>query len=114
MKGNFKFGDPIIQFSVEGKQIEFLLDTGFNGELMLSKSLVEELELEQIGLSDYTTASGENKFTTVYITTIDFFGEEKECVVLSTDGDFCLIGLELLHECKILIERSKNVLEITK
>ena len=114
MKGLFRFGDPIVEFSVEGRNIEFLLDTGFNGQLMLSKTRIEELKLEQIGFSDYTTASGENQFTTVYLATLDFFGNKKECVVLSTEGDFCLIGLELLDECRILIQRSKNVLEITK
>ena len=66
MKGFFKFGSPIIELSIEGKKIEFLLDTGFNGHIMLPKAIIEELDLEQIGISDYLTASGEEKLTNVY------------------------------------------------
>ena len=114
MKGKFNFGDPIVEFSIQNKPIEFLLDTGFNGQIVLSKGLIGELKLKQIGFSDYTTASGENKLTKVYLAVIDFFGNQKECIVLPTDGDFSLVGMELLHGCKIVLERHREFLEVTK
>lgn len=114
MKGFFKFGSPIIELPIEGKKIEFLLDTGFNCHVMLPKTMIEELSLEQIGISDYLTASGEVKLTNAYKGEIEFFDEEVEVPVLSTDADFSLAGMELFDECKIIIERRKSILEVSK
>lgn len=70
--------------------------------------------MKQIGISDYLTASGEENIINVYLAIIEFFDEEIEAPVLSTDADFSLAGMELFHNCKIVIERHKNVVEITK
>ena len=66
MKGFFEFGSPIVELSVEGRKISTLLDTGFNGHLMLPDSIIKELALDQIGISDYLTASGDDKSAKVY------------------------------------------------
>lgn len=114
MKGFFKYDFPIIELFVEGKKIEILLDTGFNGHLMLSSKLIKELNLEQIGFSDFTTASGDGKETMVYKTKIDFLNEEIEVPVLSTEGDFSLAGMELFYDCRIVIEKHLNLVEVIR
>ena len=114
MKGFFKFGNPVIQLPIEGRKIEALLDTGFNGHIMLPDSIIRELALDQIGISDYLTASGDNKVTLVYKGKIEFLNEKIEVPILSTDADFSLAGMELFHNCKILVERSKNLVEVIK
>ncbi|MBI3035461.1 hypothetical protein HYY71_03990 [Candidatus Woesearchaeota archaeon] len=108
------FGSPVIVLSVEGKKVETLLDTGFNGHIMLPDSVIRELALDQIGISDYLTASGDNKLTKVYKGKIKFFNEEIEVPVLSTDAGFSLAGMEFFHDCKIIIERNKNIVEVTE
>ncbi len=35
MNGFFKAGSPFIELSVEGRKVDLLLDTGFNGHLLL-------------------------------------------------------------------------------
>lgn len=114
MKGFFKFGCPMIELQIEGKNVEMLLDTGFNGHMMLQQSLIKELNLEQIGFSDYSTASGENKITEVYKGKIKFLEQEIEIPILSTDAPYSLAGMELFNNCKIVIEKLKNLVEITK
>jgi len=114
MESFFKYGSPIIELAVEGEKIEMLLDTGFNGHIMLPQKTIDKLNLEQIGLSDFTTASGEEKQTNVYKAKLEFFNEEIDVPIISTDSSFSLAGLELFHYCKIIIERHKNVLEITE
>ena len=86
MKSFFKFGSPVI----------------------------EELGLDQIGISDYLTASGEEKLTNVYKADIKLFDEEIEVPVLSTDAHFSLAGMELFDECRIIIERLKGIVEVSK
>ena len=114
MKGFFQFGSPMIGLVVEGKKIEMLLDTGFNGHLMLPQAEIDELGLEQIGISDYLTASGQSKLTKVYIANIWFFDSKIEAPVLSTDANFSLAGMELFQNCRIVIERNKKIVEIRK
>ena len=114
MNGFFKFGSPIIELSVEKRKISMLLDTGFNGHIMLPNSIIKEIGLDQIGISDYSTASGDNKITKVYIGSVFFLNKDIEVPVLSTDADFSLAGMELFHECKIIIERNKGLVEVAK
>jgi len=70
MKVFFRYGSPMIRLAIKSKVIELLLDTGFNGHLMLPQNLIDKLELEQIGVSDYVTASGEEKLTNLLLNAI--------------------------------------------
>lgn len=114
MKGFFRYGNPIVEIFIEGKKIDMLLDTGFNGYIMLPQTIIKELNLEQIGISDYLTASGEEVISKIYKGKIDFFDKQVEVTILSTDSDFSLAGMELFHECRIIIERYKNIIEIIR
>lgn len=114
MKGFFKFGCPAIKLLIEKEEIEVIIDTGFNGHLMLPENTINKLNLKQIGISDYSTASGEEKLTKVYKAKINFFDKEIEIPILSTNAEYSLVGMELFHEHKIVIERQKDIVEITK
>ena len=114
MKGFFEFGSPLIELSIEGRKLNMLLDTGFNGHIMLPDPIIKELGLDQIGNTDYLTASGDGKITKVYVGTIRFFDEEIEVPILETHADFSLAGIELFNDCRIVIERSKDIVEIRK
>ena len=113
MRGFFKFGNPTIELEIGNIEVEFLLDTGFNGEIMLSKGLIKKLNLEMIGITDYITASGERNYAEVYKSYIILFEKRVEVTVLSSQANFSLAGMELFHNYKILIERHKDILEIS-
>ncbi len=112
MRGYFKFGCPVIELIFEGTKIETLLDIGFNGHLMLPKNLIDKIDLEQIGLSDYSTASGEKNVTKVFKGKLEFLGEEIEVPILATEADFSLAGMDLFQKCKIIID--KDIVEVVK
>lgn len=114
MNGFFRFGNPIIELHIEGRKIEMLLDTGFNGHIMLPQAIINELALDQMGVSDYITASGDDRLTNVYKGKIIFLDSEIEIPILSTNADFSLAGMELFHDCKIAIERAKNIVKIDR
>ena len=112
--GFFEFGSPVIELQIDSRKIKMLLDTGFNGHLMMPQSVIYELGLDQIGVSDYTTASGDKKLTKVYAGKILFFDQEMEVPILSTNFEISLAGMELFKECKIVIEQNKNIVEVSK
>lgn len=114
MKGFFKNGCPAIEIFVEDEKIEVEIDTGFNDYLMLSHTLILKLELEFNAIREYIAANGERVLTIVYTGKIKFLDKEKEVEILSTNADFSLAGMQLFNDCKIVIERSKDLVEITK
>jgi len=114
MKGFFKNGCPAIEIFVENEKIEVEIDAGFNGYLMLSHILIRKLGLKFLVIGEYFAANGARVLPEVYLGKIKFLGVEKEVEILSTDADFCLAGMDLFDDCKIVIERSKDFVEITK
>ena len=114
MYGFFKAGSPFIEISIEGRKIETLVDTGFNGHLMLPLHLIGELGLDLIGISDYLTASGDKNLTKVYKGKLNIFNDKIEVPILSTNSDVRLAGMELFSECKLIIEKKKDIVEVFK
>ncbi len=116
IKGYFDEGKPIIDIYMEGsiKPVGVLVDTGFNGELMLTKEKIKKLSLTFIGDDEYMTASGAVIPTTVHMGFIKWFGSTRKIAVLATSGKSNLIGMELLHFYRLDIARSQNRLIISE
>ncbi|MBN1901832.1 hypothetical protein JW926_10970 [Candidatus Sumerlaeota bacterium] len=116
VKGRFVEGKPIIDIYLEGSEnpIDVLVDTGFNGELMLTEDKIKDLSLPVIGDNEYMTASGDVVPTTVYIGIIRWFGRKRKISVLATSGKTNLIGMELMHFHRLEMFRSRDRLIISK
>ncbi|MEW6680155.1 MAG: hypothetical protein AB1297_03900 [bacterium] len=116
IKGYFDEGRPTINIYLEGSKspINVLVDTGFNGELILTKEKIKELSLPFIGDDEDMTASGDVVPTTVHIGFIKWFDRPRKIAVLATSGRLNLIGMELLHFYRLDIARSQNRLVISE
>ena len=114
--GYFDEGKPMINIYLEGYKdpIDVLVDTGFNGELMITKDKIKELSLTFIGDDEYMTASGDVVPTNIYMGFIKWFGRSRKVAVLATSGKLNLLGMELLHSYRLDIARSKNRLVISE
>lgn len=53
MKTSYLLGLPFATIKVNGRMIEAMVDTGFNGAVLLPASLVSELNLIEIGFVQY-------------------------------------------------------------
>ena len=113
--GRFDEGRPVIAVRLEGSltPIEVLVDTGFNGELMLTQECIRELSLPFIGDDEYMTASGDVVPTTVHMGTIRWSGRARKIAVLATTGKSNLLGMELLHFYRLDLARSQGRLTIS-
>lgn len=86
------------------------VDTAFTGELVVPRQTVEQLGLIQssavaAGLADDTEVVLET-FSCV----IEWFGEQRMVEVVVNDGQFPLLGIGLLRDCKLEIDyRSRTV-----
>tara|TARA_Y100000034_G_C6779435_1_gene348239 strand:+ start:427 stop:774 length:348 start_codon:yes stop_codon:yes gene_type:complete len=112
MNTRYLFGLPFVTINIKGKEIEAILDTGFNGYLMIPTSIIENLSLEKIGRAQYALADGQSSDCEIYLTEIEFVGKIKKVAVVSSPSDFALLGMELLKDVKTTLFPEKEILKI--
>ena len=91
---------PIVQLSIQRpgdreREIEALLDTGFNGFLALPSSLIEEFSLPHLGREQVTLANGRVHFTRKYEVAVRFAGTVQSVEVVEAGEP--IVGMALLR-----------------
>lgn len=112
MRGHYLLGLPFLRLHLYGKEIEPLVDTDFNGELLLSAKKIREFCLKRIGFAEYITADGSVIDASIYTAEIEWLGVQREVSVISSPADFTLVGMGLLREVKTTLEPAKDILLI--
>ena len=115
LHGSFEAGCPVLTLQLEGeaKPRLSILDTGFNGELMVPQSLATALGWVPIGVVDCQTASGVTT-TTLVEGRISWFGVSRRVSAMTTDADILLVGMELLHDCELRIRRDLAIVQVSR
>jgi len=84
--GSFRDGHPRITLTfpsaVGNLLIEFLVDTGFGGDLAVPQSVISRLDASFIGPRDRRLADGTPLRCAMYATTVDWNGEDRATEVL--------------------------------
>ena len=112
MNGHYVSGLSFLTIEINHEEVEFLVDTGFNGALLLSLKKINELNLKRIGFAQYTTADGAIIDAEIFSIEIEWFSKKKQVSVIASQSDFSLLGMELLRNTKIILEPSKEILII--
>ena len=87
----------------QGRQIDTVIDTGFNGFLTLPASLIQELGLVWRRRGRAMLADGSDSLFDIYETTVVWNGRSKRVSVDEVDCD-PLIGMSLLQGCELTVE----------
>jgi len=93
---------PVIRLRVIGpvsneqSDIDVIVDTGFNGGLMLPRSAIRDLELPQRGFVTGILATGKAVTTKAYGAIVEWNREFRFVEVIPTEGD-PLFGTKLLR-----------------
>ena len=92
-----------VNHTAESQSIDAWIDTGFTGDLLLSRDLVDEWALAPSSLVEVVLADGSTDTFPAYSCWIDWFGERRKLEVLATEVGFPLLGVGLLlgHEVRI-------------
>ena len=108
MLGHVRDNFPRLTLTLPGQEtllnVEFLLDTGFDGELALPGHLIVHLIAEYAMHEFIRMADGTQSSRPVYEILMDWGGESRVTNVLSLDGGVPLLGVELLAEHSVYIE----------
>src|ERR1044071_1134552 len=114
MDGYFNANDePAIRVDVGPREIEFLVDTGFTGGLMMPEELVNDLDIKYGGaLGEFYSVTGEPIPVSNDSMEIDWLGQRiTTAVATSSQVREALIGGNMLRNCCLTVDyRRRTVL----
>ena len=97
-----------------GSQIECLLDTGFNGFLLLPRKFVEDNSLHFVGRESVIMVEQNTTEVDIASGEINWFGSPLSVRILVSETDESLIGTQLLIDSLLEIDYKNRVVKITK
>ena len=103
-----------IEFEPDGETIEFMLDTGFNGNLCVPRSVLQRLNLTIVDATYFYGIGGKRQPIDVAYAKINWFGSLFEVFVLVNDGDDFLLGTQLLADKELYINYKTGEVVITE
>jgi clan AA aspartic protease len=80
----------------ESTAIEAWVDTGFNGDLVLPLSQIDDLDFPRSGSVDAVLADGSPIELNTYTCFVDWFGSNRRLEVVANEGEYPLLGVGLL------------------
>ncbi|MBI2676048.1 MAG: clan AA aspartic protease [Candidatus Aenigmarchaeota archaeon] len=99
---------PHIEIPISGKKISVVVDTGFNGELMLPRLMLEGLGFKYSMKSEAELADGSIVETTIYSGKISWFGRERIVQAVATESEDGLMGTEMLFGLTLFMDLDEN------
>jgi clan AA aspartic protease len=87
-----------------GAAAECVVDTGFDGALMLPRPLVESLHLDIVGRLVFRSAGGTLTEADVALAEVEWLGEGRLYEVIVGAGEDSLLGTEMLEGARLTID----------
>ena len=95
------------------KAIRSVIDTGYTGDLMLPRAIVNELGLSLQAIQDATLGDGSLTTFEMYAGSVIWDGQARRVEVNASETE-CLVGMGLLEEYKLEIDgRPGGMVKIT-
>ena len=95
--------DITIHTQAGSQSVRFIVDTGFDGELAVPRSLSSMFgDSQDKRPTEY--ADGQQDLASIASCTLDWVDGEREATVLCIGGSNPLIGMELLSDCLVTLE----------
>ena len=94
---------PILGTAGQEIQLEAVIDTGFTDYLTLPPALISSLQLPFRESAEFVLAGGSAVSFATYAATVLWDGQEKNILVLASEGG-PLIGMSLLYGYRIILD----------
>ena len=101
------------QASADPTSLAVWIDTAFNGFFVFPREVIEYLRLHQAAATDAVLADGQIVTLESYICYVEWFGETIGAQVIANDGRMPLIGTELLHPHRLVVDYSTASVMVT-
>jgi len=88
------------------------IDTAFDGHLVFSRTLIEELALDELVDTEAILADGSKVVLETFVCFLDWFGERIPLQVIANDGLYPLLGTALLDQRVLQIDYAQKSLSL--
>jgi predicted aspartyl protease len=109
-------GTPIVRLDIGGQKVEAIIDTGFDGAVLLPSTLAHLFTADYWGDVEVTLAGGQTSKDKMFTTSFPFDGELRSVHACFGAGPELLIGTELLSEYRLeisFVERTVLLEKVT-
>src|SRR5216684_4311984 len=105
---------PLVRLRLSAEhEVDFLVDTGFSGELVLPSAVVEKLELPIVADEFHLQmVGGEKTIAALAAAEIEWLGEIRPVLVIVKE-DY-LLGAQLLKDSELIIDYRARTLRISR
>ncbi len=111
-KTRYSSGLPLATITIEAQEIECVIDTGFDGSLMLPTNIIQKCNLKKTTTIDCLLADGTLSKKDLFEGDIIWLGQKRKARIVGMDADFALIGMKLLTDAITTMHPAKNLLTI--
>jgi predicted aspartyl protease len=102
----------VVRFS-DGAGMECVVDTGFDGGLMLPRAFLPQIQIAIVGELTFEMVGGATMSAEVGLIEINWLGELRQVEVIVSEGDDSLVGTELLLATTLTIDYPSSILTIS-
>ena len=104
--------EALIEVRFPSASIECVVDTGFDGGLMLPATFAEHLQIQLVGELLFEMVGGAKMSAQVGLAQIEWLSETRKIEVIIGEGNDALIGTELLVGTKLTVDYVAGVITI--
>jgi clan AA aspartic protease len=90
--------------ATNGEIVEYLIDTGFNGSLMLPRSEATRLGLAVLGRVPIIGVGRTRSIADIAELEVEWLGARRAVEVIISDGDDALLGTEMLDGSRLVVD----------
>lgn len=113
LKGQIKGPRGFVTLKLNGVNFEFILDTGFDGELVLPEWRASQVKFRYVGQVSIQVVDGSVSTVEVAEGTVNWFGTDRRVRVLVPPSGSAVMGMGLIRETKLEFDYSNDLLELT-
>ena len=108
--------EPVIRLDVGSSSIEVLVDTGFNGSLIIPDQIAEGLDIKyDRGLEELYSVTGEMFLVSGCSMEISWLGQRiRVPVATSAQVSEAILGGQMLKDCLLTIDYTNRTVTIVK
>lgn len=99
---------------VKGDAIECVVDTGFDGALILPTPFAKRLGLTVVARLVFELVGGARMSADVALAEIEWLGQNRFVEVILSEGDDALIGTEMFEDAKLIVDYANRLTTILR
>ena len=111
-KTRYLFGFPFATIVIGSDEIECMIDTGFDGALMLPTRIVRKFGFQKTATAECILADGTISFTELFEADIVWLEQKRKTRIIAMNTDFALIGMKLLADARTTLQPAQDILTV--